>query len=211
MGYTLGASIFTISYTVSNYDITSVSDKGAEDENNVEAFHRLLAERTRKYIGRGGFFVEVKYRKDYDQYRKEKKVARLPQKRDLTTEIFNQEFKDFLKRIDTALDRSHVYTVDTESTGVLIRYNPGESASVSLGVSYRKPISIKNNAIWNSLKDKAGQLKRINFPGPKGIILCDAGCEALFSINRSSARFPAASIIGEFFKGNSSVDFIVID
>lgn len=189
-------------------DITSVSDKGAEVENNVEPFHRLLNERTRNYIEHGSFFVEVKYRKDYDQYGREKKVARLPQPKDFTTEIFNQEFKAFLKRIDAALDRSHIYKVDTESTGIVIRYNPGERDSVFLGVSYRKAVSIKNNAIWNSLNGKAEQLKRINFLGPKGIVLCDGGCEALFSKSYMPERFPAKKIVNEFLKHSSSIDFI---
>lgn len=189
-------------------EITTVSDKGLEAENNVEAFERELQQRIFKYIKSGSFFHKVKFRKDFNCNSSNKAIARLPERKNFNTEIFNRKFESFLDAIRNAPSKVHTYDIDTDTTGVFIRYEPGRNSWVSLGVPYRKATSTKNNVIWNALNSKRQQLKKINYSGLQGIILCDAGCEMLYSKIGNLPRYSASTIIQKFLEKHGSVHFV---
>ena len=76
-----------------------------------------------------------------------------------------------------------------------------------------KRASSKNkNPIYNALRAKAKQLKKVLHDGLKGIILCDGGSEMVHSEPHGpfEFNFNAVDATKDFLRQNQSVDFVLM-
>lgn len=127
-------------------------------------------------------------------------------------EIFNANFKEFLRQVNEHPGQSRNYTVRTEKTAVSLTYDPqGTSFMSNLGV-YTAAMTKDQNPVFNALRKKAKQLKKVSYGGPRGIIVCDGGCDMIHRQPRGPFEFNynAVDAAKDFLRQNQSIDFVLI-
>ncbi|HEY9282651.1 MAG TPA: hypothetical protein VIP46_04265 [Pyrinomonadaceae bacterium] len=106
-------------------DIATVSDEGYEDENPVREFDVELTRRSAKAgIPGNGFSLTIQSRRP----RKlgENPKVMLPPRDDFTKEIFNADFRAFLRKVKEHPQQSASYFVRTARTSLQLTYTPGQ-------------------------------------------------------------------------------------
>lgn len=161
-------------------DITAVSDEGLEKRTSVKAFYVELQQRLRKagLLNRGwelsvGSHPTTKYR--------ERRKPALPPRAEFAKEIFNANFKEFLKRIQEHPEQSWTYNVSTEKTAIALMYDPQRTGFMSEMPINNPAIEKDRNPVFSALRMKAKQLKRVSYGGFRGIVLCDGGSDMVHS------------------------------
>lgn len=191
-------------------DITSVSDEGFEDESPFKAFYLELQERIRKagMLYKGWALSVGEHQVEYGARRK----LALPPREEFAKEIFNSKFKEFLREVNEHPEQSRNYTVRTEKTAVSLTYNPqGKSFTSNLGV-YNAAMTKDQNPVFNALRRKAKQLKKVSYDGPRGIILCDGGSDMVHGQSHGPFEFNynAVDAAKDFLRQNQSIDFVLL-
>jgi hypothetical protein len=97
-----------------------------------------------------------------------------------------------------------------EAHDIQISYDPGARYSSAGYPGFRHPTVIDSNPLYNALEKKRQQLRDIGYAGPKGIIICDGGCETLTRTTTSWDSFSKGQIVGKFFDRNTGVSFVVL-
>jgi hypothetical protein len=191
-------------------DITSVSDEGFEEDSPYKAFYVELQERLKKagLLYKGWMLDVGEHQVKYGERRK----LALPPRAEFAKEIFNAKFKVFLRQINEHPEQSRNYTVRTEKTAVSLTYDPQRTSFMShLGV-YNAAMTKNQNPVFNALRKKAKQLKKVSYEGFKGIILCDGGSGMVHSQPHGAFEFNynAIDAAKDFLRQNQSVDFVLI-
>ena len=191
-------------------DITSVSDDGFEDKNPFKAFSSDLKERLKKagllYKGWSLSVGELPI-----EYGEPRKLA-LPLRAEFDKEIFNSNFKKFLADIKDHPKQSHTYRVHTVKTSISLSYNPNSHYFNTDLPVYNSALVKDQNPVFNALRSKAKQHKKVSFEGARGIILCD-GSSDMFNNQPTGAprsNFNAVDATKDFLRQNQSIDFVVI-
>ncbi len=194
-------------------DIVTISDQPLHENNPVEALWEELRMRVRR-IRTGGFGFQIG----------EKRQATYPgsgNKRQLLISrasefgplIFNEGFQKFLYAIEQNPSIRTSYHAVSPGVNVLITYFPGR-VGVFQGWhgSYTDTTVIDNNPLFNALekKRKKKQLKRCNFAGPKGVIVCDGGCRMLDEPLSHHSTYSVEQVVREFFRRHKSINFVAI-
>lgn len=192
-------------------DITSVSDEGFEKQTSVKAFYVELQNRLRNagllYKGWSlavGSHPTTKYR--------ERPKPALPPPSEFAKEIFNANFKEFLRRIKEHPDQSRRYDVSTEKTAIALVYEPQRTGFMSQMPVYNPAMEKDKNPVFSALRMKAKQLKKVSYEGYRGIVLCDGGSDMVHRPPHGSFEFNynAADAAKEFLRQNQSIDFVLI-
>jgi hypothetical protein len=191
-------------------DITSVSDEGFEEESPFKAFYVELQERLRKagLLYKGWSLGVGEHQVGY----RERRRLALPPREEFAKEIFNTNFKEFLREVNEHPEQSRTYTVRTEKTAVSLTYNPqGTSFMSNLGV-YNEAMTKDQNPVFNALRKKAKQLKKVSYEGPRGIVLCDGGSDMIHRQPHGPFDFNynAVDAARDFLRQNQSINFILI-
>jgi len=191
-------------------DISAVSDKGQEKNNNYDAFVSAVSDAANR-IGLdsiGGIHFDVKG-KDIGKYPKKKVALRLPKRNDFHQFIYTH-IKPFLINIRESPNQEHCTGISDGDIGISLSYNPNKKRYVSGNhPSYTAVYAIKKNPLYNRLKTKASQIKRSGYTGIKGIILCDGSCD-VFTTEYSCPNYSAKDIVSHFFQQNTSIDFALL-
>ena len=191
-------------------DITSVSDEGFEKEFSVNAFYVELQERLKKagLLFKGWSLTIGEHPIKYGEPRK----PALPVRSEFAKEIFNSNFKKFLENVDKHPEHSQTYSVSTEKTAISLTYNPGSSTFMSHLPVYNSAMAKDKNPVFNALKAKAKQHKKVSFTGFKGIILCDGGSDMIHSQPHGAFEFNfnAVDATRDFLRQYQSIDFVVL-
>jgi len=191
-------------------DITTVSDEGFEEQTPVKAFCIELHQRLwRAGLPYDGWTLSIgtqpaKYG--------ERSSPAIPPRNEFAKEIFNAKFKQFLKAIRDNPQERRTYSVRTSKTAISLTYDPKGQYFTTLGPAYGAPLKKDQNPIFNALRAKAKQLKKVSFEGPKGIILCDGGTDMVRTRAHGSFdfNFNAADATKEFLRQNQSIDFVLL-
>jgi hypothetical protein len=191
-------------------DITTVSDDGFEIDNPVKDFYVELTERiTKAGLSGNGFNLSIGA---HPQKYGEPTKIKLPPRGEFANEIFNGNFKSFLNQILTQPEQPAVYRVSNEKTELTLSYTPGKRFFSSTWHVYNQALEKTKNPIFNSLKAKQRQIKKTNYSGSKGIILCDAGSDMPHkqSFNSFETTYNADDAIRDFLRQNQSIDFVLM-
>jgi len=191
-------------------DITSVSDEGFEEQSPYKAFYVELQERLKRagLLYKGWWLRVDEHAVKYGEQRK----LSLPPRAEFAKEIFNANFKEFLKQINEHPEQSRNYTVRTEKTAVSLTYDPlGTSFMSHLGV-YNAAMTKDRNPVFNALKMKAKQHKKVSYEGFRGIILCDGSSNMVHSQPHGAFEFNynAVDATKDFLRQNQSIDFVLL-
>lgn len=191
-------------------DITSVSDEGFEEESPFKAFYVELQERLKKagLLYKGWMLDVGEHQVKYGERRK----LALPPRAEFAKEIFNAKFKEFLRQINEHPEQSRNYTVRTEKTAMSLTYDPQRTNFMShLGV-YNAAMTKDQNPVFNALRKKAKQLKKVSYEGPRGIILCDGDSSMIHSQPHGAFEFNynAVDATKDFLRQNQSIDFVLL-
>jgi hypothetical protein len=191
-------------------DITSVSDEGFEDDSPFKAFYVELQERLKKagLLSKGWMLDVGEHQVKYGEQRK----LALPPRAEFAKEIFNAKFKEFLGQVNEHPEQSRNYTVRTAKTAVSLTYDPQRTGFMShLGV-YNAAMTKDQNPVFNALKKKAKQLKKVSYEGPKGVILCDGGSNMIHGQPHGAFEFNynAVDAAKDFLRQNQSIDFVIL-
>ena len=191
-------------------DITSVSDEGFEKEFSVKAFYVELQERLKKagLLFKGWSLTIGELPVNYGEPRK----PALPPRSEFAKEIFNSDFKKFLENVNDHPEYSQTYSVSTEKTAISLTYNPGSNSFMSHLPVYNSALAKDKNPVFNALRAKARQHKRVNFTGFKGIILCDGGSDMIHNQPHGAFEFNfnAVDAAKDFLRQYQSIDFVVL-
>lgn len=208
-------------------DIRTISsDVGLESKNPQKQFTKRLVEEIEKNKLTGSWHYKIgsRYEEETvhseDRYEDEsnepiqelkfpiavysKCELKLPSTSMFDTVIFNQEFEDFLSKINNSPNQSRIYRINPEFGDLEITYSSNDEFILSGNfANYKQPNNwtyIKDNRIYGRLEEKNDQLKKSGYKKTLGIIICDGGTELL----RKSKH-----VILEFLKNNKHINFIL--
>lgn len=192
-------------------DITSVSDEGFEKQTSVKAFFVELQQRLRKagLLYKGWVLLVGSH--PTTKFRAQRKPA-LPPRAEFAKEIFNANFREFLRRIKKHPEQSWIYKVITEKTAISLTYDPQSTNFMSQMPIYNPAMEKDQNPVFNALRMKAKQVKKVAYEGFRGIIICDGGSDMVNSRSHSAFEFNynAVDAAQEFLRQNQSVDFVLM-
>lgn len=202
--------LFTHSAGTVLMDITTVSDRGLDQQNPIDKLANHLLELVRKRNLEPDHFDLSVRGNDRDLYIGGPKARLLiPRERDFDRLIFNDGFHQFLDQIRDRPTVKRTFSVINSEVRVIVTYDPAQR-SFSLGyLSYTVAFSIEENAIWRALNEKASQLDQSGLDGTKAIILCDGGCEALNRAGRGGLSLGADDIVLKFLNTHRRIGFVL--
>lgn len=191
-------------------EITTVSDRGLDQQNPVAQLSDRLVELVRDHaLDPQHFKLEVKGNWRELCIGGPKARLYLPGKKHFDAAIFNKGFHRFLDDIRTSRGLKREYSTDRPDTQVTITYDPAQRYYSMGYLAYTVQFSATQNTIYSALAEKAGQLRKSRFKGLKGIVLCDGGCETLNRRGQRGINLDASDIISTFLSNYRSVDFVL--
>jgi hypothetical protein len=209
-GVTAVDALFTKDGTTALIEIATVSDRGLDEQNPV---HQLCDELIRRVRQSGlnpnkfGVSVDGNWR-DLSLGGPKPRLF-IPRSDELVTRVFNDQFTRFLAR-DTSHGEASFRLRSHREGGITITYDPAQEFFQCRYLDYTVAFTTRNNPVYNRLRAKSDQLKKSQFRGMRGIVLCDAGCRALSRPVRRGFHLGAGDIISSFLKEQPSVAFVVV-
>lgn len=192
-------------------DIVTVSDEGLEKEQPVNAFERELHQHLVKFGLRLNSFNVFFNRLEAPRYGERPKV-KLPKRNRLRLDYFNNDFKQFLRRVRRNPHLPDRYIVKTRDVDVWLEYNPNQRFSTTTLPAHDITYDLVRNPVYYALHNKAKKLREAQFSGTRGVILCDGG-SAMFHFRRTGSYqmfFGTDKVIREFFRQNTSIAFVLL-
>jgi hypothetical protein len=191
-------------------DVTAPSDDGLDDANAFDKLSRLVGQYAAKLgIPAGGFYIHAGY--EELPVRGGYKVQ-LSMPNDGHMEAFFQaEVLPKVKIVAGHPGQPQEFSIPYGTRGIVIRYQPGTPYSGGGYRAYQNATSRENNPVYNALKLKQRQLKRANYTGPMGIIVCDGGCHILrHRLQIAQGTFSAKQIVARVLEQNTSISFVLL-
>jgi len=191
-------------------DVATVSDEGFEDDSPYKDFYVELQQRLRAagVLNNGWVLNVAAYPAKYGEPTR----LAIPARSEFSAQIFNSNFKQFLKKVKENPHEVSNYSVSTEKTNIALMYDPSRNSFISHLPVYNAATIKDQNPVFNALRRKAKQLKRVSYDGPKGVLLCDGGTNMLHSQPHGSFEFNfnAADAAKDFLRQNQSIDFVLL-
>lgn len=190
-------------------DITTISDEGYEKETPLKAFGIEL----RRHIENAGLILNgFGYSVETHPLTEPKIKLMLPKREHFSEEIFNKQFKTFLREVKQNPHKVHRHHISTDKTNIVLIYDPEKNGLWGVSYIYTLVTSKTRNTLYYALRDKRRkQFRKIEFSGAKGLIVCDGGSH-MFHAKASGKDCPyynAADVIKEFLRQNQSIDFVL--
>ncbi|HXQ27065.1 MAG TPA: hypothetical protein VN822_11700 [Candidatus Acidoferrales bacterium] len=191
-------------------DITTVSDRGLDDQNPVE---RLADELIRRVQQRGlnpdnfGLRAEGNWRDLHLGGPKPRLF--IPRPEDFDSLIFDENFSQFLDRIASSGQKSLFRPLRNPQVLVSITYDPAQKFFSSNHLDYTVAFTQNKNPVYNRLDAKASQMRNAGFAGLMGIVLCDAGCGLLRKSGRQGLSLGASQVISNFLRNEPRIGFVL--
>lgn len=191
-------------------DITSVSDRGLDQQNPIDKLSDQLVELVRQRgFAPQHFRLQVKGNWHDLRIGGPKPSLYIPREKDFDTAIFNKGFHRFLDDIRMSPRLKCNFSVASLDAQVTITYDPAQRYFSMSYLAYTVPFSATQNTIYSALEQKGCQLMRSRFKGIKGVVLCDGGCDALNRHAQRGLNLDASDIVSTFLSIYRSVDFVL--
>jgi hypothetical protein len=190
-------------------DIATVSDSGLEADNPAARFARALHRLRRKYKLPGVLNYDIKGEATGPSFCNRKMRLKLPPGAALDQFLHEKLGPELLRIQRETLDHA-TFSVNEPDIEFTVSYHAGQRFSSGRYPSFTVTYSLTRNPVYGALKRKAQQLKKSASPHLCGIFLCDGNCALLNSVKTAAVAFGLSEVIQEFFRQNSSVDFVAI-
>ena len=198
-------------------DVATVSDKGVENKKLLNAFEDQFKRRINE-IGIISYFRCSIGEHPFGVCDVEVRLM-LPPTQEFDKEIFNGQFKSFLKCVKQNPKQPRTHQILSVKTNILIEYIPDiennhfQKVDLITPYVYTLATSKTQNCVYNALRKKAqNQFKKVSYSGPKGIILCDGGSDMFHRqpSEKYNAYYNAIEAVREFLRQNRSIDFVLM-
>jgi len=191
-------------------DITTVSDTNAHKENA----YREFCEEIRRFLndmGHNGAGINIDVAHQMiGKYRDSKVKLLLPSKGQIH-QFVETELGPFLSQIAKEPDKDAVFSYGRDKIRFSIQYNSKEKRfSGGHCIVYTVPYSGRRNPLTNALENKWDQLAKSGYNGPRGIIVCDGGCDALQERNAVAGMHGCSEIVEPFLKTHKNLLFVLV-
>jgi len=190
-------------------DITTVSDDGLEDANPAMRFSLALSRLQQKYKLPGSTHFTIKGEATGPHFRDRKMRLKLPPGSKIE-QMLKKHVGPMFRRIREEKRETDTIAINEPGVDVVITYNANRRYGGGSYPAYTAAYSLTRNPVHRALKAKIAQLKKSTPTGPLGIFLCDGGCALLKNTQNYAAAVSVNQVVGEFFRQNSSLGFIVI-
>ncbi len=191
-------------------DITTVSDRGLDQQNPIHRLENRLVEIVRnRGLDPDRFGLYVKGNHHELHLGGPKAHLSIPGAKEFDGAILNKSFYAFLAQILAAPEAKRQFMPAGLDAKVTITYDPTQRFFSMSYLAYTVPFSHTQNTIYNALEDKAHQLDRSQFSGIRGIILCDGGCDVLSRTGQRGLNFGAKDIISRFLHDTGAIGFVL--
>jgi hypothetical protein len=168
-------------------DVCAISDATMEDDNPIEFFRdEMFAVARELGMSGAGLFLHVEPLKKTDP--KQRRLLALPPKGDIQRFI-RVQVRPFLRQVTEVPEVDRTLEFSEDNVVFKLRYDANERIISGGGwPTYTWPRTSKHNPMYRILQEKSDQLRASGFDGLKGVIVCDAGCEALASRSEAIAK-----------------------
>ena len=195
-------------------DVAAISDQSLHDKNPIDRFRDELSMRVKKSkidTGRFVFRVEEEQPAPYRGTGKKRRLL-LPSVGEFPNLVFNTAFDKYIDTIrkEPQHERDHHVLNSSPDVDITIQYQPGAGKGVG-GTSYGSYTGTTvrdDNPLYNTLKNKAIQLRQSGYKGIRGIIVCDRGSR-IFTEMSNWSTYTMHEVVNEFFRQNESVAFVM--
>lgn len=188
-------------------DIKTISDIGYEDESPLNPF----IDEAFRIFRKNKIRLNSLHYEPGDTTKGSRGVKlKLPAKSQFNDFFKGSEFQNFISAIKAEPSMQHNFIFTSEEIHVRFYYDPQKKYGSGRYASYNTAHSLTKNPVFYALKDKADQLKKSGHEGIHAIFVCDGGCGLLTSNLLDWRSYGLNDITKEFFRQNSSVDFIVV-
>jgi hypothetical protein len=186
-------------------DVTCVSQQSLTDREPA----RLLRDEFLRLIAQHGlpgtkFHLQIA-RTEEGEYRDRRVALTLPG--NARIKQFLQKHVPILAEKISQRDKRQQYHIQESGMDVVVTYDPNGKGFGYGHLVVDVPYSLQRNAVHDALSRKARQLGDCNYPGPKGIVLCDAGAR-IIQPSHMAAPYTLGDIVNAFCKANSNISFV---
>jgi hypothetical protein len=191
-------------------EITTVSDKSADEENPIEELQIELSRLVKKRgLQPNHFSVSIgdDWQGIFHSGRKPR--LKIPRKREFKSAVFTPKFDSFLSDIRGSPREARAYEVKTGHVDLTISYDHRREFFSASHMSYDVPYSLERNTVFKALDKKARQLRLSGCYSPLGIFLCDGGCHLLASSPRTF-EITADDVIRRFLRMHPFISFVQV-
>lgn len=191
-------------------DITTISDKGADQNNPYEALSNMLHELVQKFGLRPNSFDLTVGRHPGPIFKGGSKLKlKLPGSARFSQTIFGKKFDAFIYRVLENPQATDRYEVKTDDADVEISYIPNQKYATGGYSVYTALYSMTENTAYQALESKAFQLVGTNFRGPLGIFLCDGGSSLFSKRSTAGLSYTIDEVIQHFLSTHEKIHFVV--
>jgi hypothetical protein len=191
-------------------DITTISDKGLDQNNPFEALSNDVHKIAKEYgLSGNSFHIQVGSRKGPTCKEGHKPELKLPGRARFSQIIFNEGFRNFLFEIIKSPRSIHHYNINTSDADVTIKYDPNQRFASGSYPGYKAMVLLNENPLYDALDRKLPQLIGIHFNGPLAIFLCDGGSDLFDKKPPTWFSYSTGDVINSFLLNNEKINFIV--
>jgi hypothetical protein len=190
-------------------DIVTVSDEGLEDENPAMRLAFGISRLRQKYKLSGSTNFNIRGEATGPHYRNRKMRLGLPAGHEIDA-LLEKHIAPAFRRVRDENLATITIPISEPGIELTVGYNANQRYGSGSYPSYTAAYSLTRNPVYAKLKAKLGQLKKSRDTNPLGIFLCDGGCALLKTTQSSAASISIQEVVGEFFRQNSSLGFVVI-
>jgi hypothetical protein len=202
--------LFTHSTGQALMDITTVSDRGLDQQNSIDKLtDRLVDVVMKRGLDSGHFGLQVKGNWRDLTIGGPKPQLSIPRPRDSDSAIFNDQFDEYLNHIQISPEVRWDFSGAGPDVEMTISHNPTQKYFSVNHLSYTVPFSATQNTVYAALEAKANQLKSSQFTGLKSVLLCDGGCAVMSPRAQKGQGLDARDIISTFLSNYRAVDFVL--
>jgi hypothetical protein len=190
-------------------DIATVSDDGLEEANPARRFSIALSRLWQKYKLPGSTHFTIKGEATGPRFRDRKMRLKLPPGPKIE-QMLKKHVEPMFKRIRDERNATASVAINEPGVDIVVTYDANKLHGGGSYPAYTAAYSLTRNPVYRSLKTKIAQLKKATPTGSLGIFLCDGGCALLKNTQNYAAAVGVDQVVGEFFRRNSSLSFVVI-
>src|SRR3990172_3652886 len=193
-------------------DITTISTKDDPLETLWDELRRIVEKRG---LRMNAFNLRVGAVKELDDRVGSRVRLKVPGRSRFVQLIFNDKFEKFLSLLSENNNDIQSYEINTHELELKIEYNPTQTFSSSgtylnLNPDYVQQYPLTHNRLYSAMERKAYQLKRTNFNGPLGIIVCDSDNSLLSKVSSAGLSRTTDEIVYSFLEEEQAISFVIL-
>lgn len=191
-------------------DITSISDKGIQENNPVGRFWNDIVRLAHKHgLNPNHFRYDIESRRE-GEYGDSRTVLLLPPRNQISA-FMKQHIEPFICNLAKNPVPKAAFPYSTSDVAFTLSYDQTQMFAGGGHASYNIAYSKTKTPVYTALKRKADQLRHAPSQVLRIVILCDGGCYAMRkSTLPSHGSFSALQIATDFLASTRAIDLVLL-